>query len=69
MPLRATLLANAINLALDPLLIFKFGLGVKGAAYATVIGEVCTVLDRFSTLLGSYTSCFPFLHSSADVLP
>jgi len=38
-PLRATLIANIINLLLDPLLMFEFGLGVNGAAYATVAAE------------------------------
>lgn len=39
-PLRATLLANAVNLLLDPLLMFRLELGVRGAAYATVAAEV-----------------------------
>lgn len=38
-PFRATVLACVVNLLLDPLFIFTCGLGVRGAAYATVIGE------------------------------
>ena len=39
----ACTLAGAItNLIFDPLLIFAFGLGVKGAAIATVMGQVLT---------------------------
>ena len=39
-PLVATLGCNALNLALDPLLIFALGWGVAGAAQATVLAEV-----------------------------
>jgi putative MATE family efflux protein len=44
-----------LNLVLDPLLIFAFGLGINGAAIATVISQltVCCVL-LFSTTLGSH---------------
>ncbi|KAK9837240.1 hypothetical protein WJX81_001184 [Elliptochloris bilobata] len=39
-PLAATLGCNALNLALDPLLIFAAGWGVAGAAQATVLAEL-----------------------------
>lgn len=42
-----TLLGVAMNLALDPLLIFSAGLGISGAAWATVFGQV----GSFSLLL------------------
>ena len=29
-----------INMILDPILIYGFNLGVQGAAYATVIGQI-----------------------------
>ncbi|WP_096086123.1 MATE family efflux transporter [Agaribacterium haliotis] len=35
-----TLLGGAVNAALDPLLIFTFGLGIEGAAWATVLCRV-----------------------------
>src|SRR5690606_4356565 len=38
-PLRVTLLLNLINLVLDPLLIFVAGLGLPGAAWATVVAQ------------------------------
>ena len=35
---------NILNLILDPILIFYFNLGVKGAAYATIISSFATVV-------------------------
>ncbi len=39
-----TILGAVINLALDPLFIFVFHLGVKGAAIATVISQFCAAV-------------------------
>ena len=39
-----TILGAVINLALDPLFIFVFRLGVKGAAIATVISQFCAAV-------------------------
>lgn len=33
-----------INMILDPVLIYGFNLGVQGAAYATVIGQILSAL-------------------------
>ena len=46
-----TLLGAVINLVLDPLFIFVFGLGVQGAAIATVISQAvsCAWVLRFLT--------------------
>lgn len=38
-PLRVTLALNAVNLVLDPLLIFGLGWGLEGAAWATVAAQ------------------------------
>ena len=38
-PMVVALGANAVNLVLDPLLIFGFGWGIEGAAWATVIAQ------------------------------
>ncbi|WP_230267331.1 MATE family efflux transporter [Allobaculum fili] len=41
----ATVLIGAIlNIVLDPILIFVFGLGVRGAAIATVISQACSAI-------------------------
>lgn len=40
----ATLVGAITNIILDPIFIFVFKLGIKGAAWATVIGQVFTLL-------------------------
>ena len=40
-PLIVTLGLNAVNLILDPILIFGFGWGIAGAAWATVVAQWC----------------------------
>lgn len=42
--MRAHLIAVFINLILDPLFIFGFDLGIKGAAFATILGQVCGLI-------------------------
>jgi putative MATE family efflux protein len=37
------LFTTGLNMSLDPLFIIKFGLGIRGAAYATAISAVCAV--------------------------
>ena len=39
-----TALGAIINIILDPLFIFKFHLGIKGAAYATIIGQIASFI-------------------------
>ncbi len=40
----STLVGAVINIILDPIFIFGLHLGIEGAAYATVIGQVATLL-------------------------
>ena len=47
----ATILGAVINIVLDPLFIFTFGMGAKGAAIATVIGYTGNTAYSF------YTAC------------
>lgn len=44
MPLKAAVIACSLNALLDPLLMFTFGLGARGAAWATVAAEVTAAL-------------------------
>lgn len=48
----STVLGAGINLALDPILIFAFHMGVRGAAIATVISQAASALWVFHFLTG-----------------
>lgn len=41
-----------LNIALDPILIFTLGMGVRGAALATVISQLASAVWTFSFLIG-----------------
>jgi len=45
--LQTMVIGGLVNIALDYLFIVRFGWGVKGAAYATVIGQACASLWVF----------------------
>ncbi len=40
----ATALGAVINIILDPIFIFPLNMGIKGAAYATIIGQIATLI-------------------------
>lgn len=46
------LIGAAVNTILDPIFIFTFGLGVKGAAIATVIAQICSAIWGINFFLG-----------------
>lgn len=49
----ASILVGAVtNLVLDPIFIFVFGLGVKGAAFATIISQLISAVWNVSFLCG-----------------
>lgn len=50
-----TLIGAVINIVLDPVLIFGFGMGVKGAAIATVLSQAVGVVWILRFLTGSKT--------------
>ncbi|WP_244833900.1 MATE family efflux transporter [Clostridium sp. BJN0001] len=49
------LIGAVINIILDPIFIFKFKLGVEGAAIATVIAQFLSAVWTFSFLIGKRT--------------
>ena len=51
----STLIGAILNIILDPIFIFGFGLGVKGAAYATIISQTASAIWVLSFLLGKNT--------------
>ena len=64
---------NLVNAILDAIFIFPLGLGVSGAALATVTSEYVEAVMRsftffcFVLLLSIFIDCVNYLHSSAFV--
>lgn len=52
-PLRVALSANAVNLALDLVLVAGLGLGLEGAAAATAVAEWCGAFVSLAALAGA----------------
>ncbi len=51
----SVLIGAALNIALDPLFIYAFGMGVRGAALATVISQAVSTLWVLLFLSGKKT--------------
>ena len=65
------LLGSVINIVLDPIFIFGFGLGVKGAAYATVISQAASavwVISFLSSKRSSLKISLPNLRPTRKVM-
>lgn len=56
MAMYSVLIGAVLNIALDPLFIFAFGMGVKGAAVATVISQACSAVWVLRFLTSSRAS-------------
>ncbi len=52
----AVLIGAATNIILDPVFIFVFGMGVKGAAWATVISQILSAVWTVGFLISSRSS-------------
>lgn len=44
----ATILGAVVNIILDPIFIFKFNMGIKGAAWATIIAQVVSFIMTYA---------------------
>jgi Na+-driven multidrug efflux pump len=51
-PLKVSFFTNLVNMALDPIFIFTFGMGVAGAGLATAIAEILAVMTYLYVMLG-----------------
>ena len=49
----SVLLGAVVNIILDPIFIFVLGMGIRGAAVATVMAQLCTMVYVLLTLTGS----------------
>ena len=52
MAMRSVMLGAAVNIALDPVFIFVLNMGVRGAALATVLSQICSTAYILRFLLG-----------------
>lgn len=71
--MNVTLIGAAVNVALDPLLIFTFGLGMDGAAWATNISRLAVVAVGLHAVIKVHDLIAPvrvtaFLHDARVVL-
>jgi len=68
LPMTAMVTASLVNIVLDPVLIFGFGLGVRGAAWATVAGRTVGLAIQVRYLLGPRCQLRPRLQDLAPDL-
>ena len=58
--MNATLAAGAVNAVLDPILIFSLGLGLDGAAFASVAARAAMALTAIIPIIRHYEGFAPF---------
>lgn len=63
-----TMLGAVLNLVLDPLFIYGFGMGVQGAAWATVISQLASCAWVLAFFLGK-RSLYPLRHRDLPIQP
>jgi putative MATE family efflux protein len=66
------ILGVVVNLILDPILIKGFGMGIKGAALATIIAQICVVIGDiiyFKTKNSVIKICKNSFKMSFDIMP
>lgn len=63
-----TMLGAILNLILDPLFIFVFGMGVQGAAWATVISQLASCIWVLAFFLGK-RALYPLRREDLSVQP
>lgn len=59
LPMTAMIVSSALNIALDPIFIFTLGMGVRGAAWATVAGRAVGMVIQAWYLLSRRTMLRP----------
>ena len=52
----SVLIGAGINIVLDPIFIFGFGMGVRGAALATILSQACSCIWVLTFLFGKKTT-------------
>ncbi|KPU45646.1 multidrug export protein MepA [Oxobacter pfennigii] len=61
-PMFSTIIGGVLNMALDPIFIFVFDMGIDGAAWATIISQFISFLFVFHYLLSGKSSLKVKLH-------
>ncbi|MCT4612183.1 MAG: MATE family efflux transporter [Clostridia bacterium] len=61
--MKSMVLGVGLNILLDPLFIFTFGMGIEGAAYATILSQFVALVYILIYLKGDKTYIKPKLHN------
>lgn len=58
-PLICMMIANIVNMILDPLFIFTFGWGIAGASIATLVGRLCAIYYLYNKMVACSRPVIP----------